>query len=193
MILAQWFLQIFCWKGSIGLQCRNRKIHLIEETFYFLNKRDLSHTTLSALSDQLLTMIPSLIMETLWQSWFITPSSAPLIYLQSFFVLFPVFNDSNNMVQLVRWQLLVFTTTQPFLFLSFWQTVHYTTHCTTKLKQFKRSTVTRATEILKSKSVRSTDDVIGTCVRQSQIVTKTNDSSFSSRSVSEIDYLSNTL
>ena len=34
----------------------------------------------------------------------------------------------------------------------------------------------RATEILKSKSVRSTDDVIGTCVRQSQIVTKTNDS-----------------
>ena len=51
----------------------------------------------------------------------------------------------------------------------------------------------RATEILKSKSVRSTDDVIGTCVRQSQIVTKTNDSSFSSKSVSEIDYLSNTL
>ena len=51
----------------------------------------------------------------------------------------------------------------------------------------------RATEILKSKSVRSTDDVIGTCVRQSQIVTKTNDSSFSYKSVSEIDYLSNTL
>ena len=51
----------------------------------------------------------------------------------------------------------------------------------------------RATEILKSKSVRSTDDVIGTCVRQSQIVTKTNDSSFSSKSVSEIDYFSNTL
>ena len=51
-------------------------------------------------------------------------------------------------------------------------------------------------EILKSKSVRSTDDVIdviGTCVRQSQIVTKTNDSSFSSKSVSEIDYFSNTL
>ena len=47
--------------------------------------------------------------------------------------------------------------------------------------------LTRATEILKSKSVRSTDDVIGTCVRQSQIVTKTNDSSFSSKSVSEID------
>ena len=47
----------------------------------------------------------------------------------------------------------------------------------------------RATEILKSKSVRSTDDVIGTC----QIVTKTNDSSFSYKSVSEIDYLSNTL
>ena len=49
----------------------------------------------------------------------------------------------------------------------------------------------RATEILKSKSVCSTDDVsdvIGTCVRQSQIVTKTNDSSFSSKSVSEIDY-----
>ena len=44
----------------------------------------------------------------------------------------------------------------------------------------------RATEILKSKSVRSTDDVIGTCVRQSQIVSKTNDSSFSSKSVSEI-------
>ena len=53
--------------------------------------------------------------------------------------------------------------------------------------------VPRATEILKSKSVRSTDDVIGTCVRQSQIVTKTNDSSFSYKSVSEIDYLSNTL
>ena len=52
---------------------------------------------------------------------------------------------------------------------------------------------TRATEILKSKSVRSTDDVIGTCVWQSQIVMKTNDSSFSSKSVSEIDYLSNTL
>ena len=51
----------------------------------------------------------------------------------------------------------------------------------------------RATEILKSKSVRSTDDVIGTCVRQSQIVTKTNDSSFSYKSVSEIGYLSNTL
>ena len=50
----------------------------------------------------------------------------------------------------------------------------------------------RATEILKSKSVRSTDDVIGTCVRQSQIVTKTNDS-LSSKSVSEIDYFSNTL
>ena len=49
------------------------------------------------------------------------------------------------------------------------------------------------TEILKSKSVRSTDDVIGICVRQSQIVTKTNDSSFSYRSVSEIDYLSNTV
>ena len=43
----------------------------------------------------------------------------------------------------------------------------------------------RATEILKSKSVRSTDDVIGTCVWQSQIVTKTNDSSFSSKSASE--------
>ena len=51
----------------------------------------------------------------------------------------------------------------------------------------------RATEILKSKSVRSTDDVIRTCVRQSQIVPKTNDSSFSYKSVSEIDYLSNTL
>ena len=51
----------------------------------------------------------------------------------------------------------------------------------------------RATEILKSKSVRSTDDVIGACVRQSKIVTKTNDSSFSYKSVSEIDYLSNTL
>ena len=57
-------------------------------------------------------------------------------------------------------------------------------------------TLTRATEILKSKSVCLTDDVIdiiGTCVRQSQIVTKTNDSSFSSKSVSEIDYFSNTL
>ena len=53
--------------------------------------------------------------------------------------------------------------------------------------------LSRATEILKSKSVRSTDDVIGTCVRQSQTVTKTNDSSFSSKSVSEIDYFSNTL
>ena len=53
----------------------------------------------------------------------------------------------------------------------------------------------RATEILKSKSVRLTDDVIDiirTCVQQSQIVTKTNDSSFSSKSVSEIDYFSNT-
>ena len=48
---------------------------------------------------------------------------------------------------------------------------------------------TRATEILKSKSVRSTDDVIGT----PQIVTKINDSSFSSKSVSEIDYFSNSL
>ena len=55
------------------------------------------------------------------------------------------------------------------------------------------SLLIRATEILKSKSVRSTDDVIGTRVRQSQIVTKTNDSSFSYKSVSEIDYLSNTL
>ena len=56
--------------------------------------------------------------------------------------------------------------------------------------------LTRATEILKSKSVRLTDDVIDviqTCVRQSQIVTKTNDSSFSSKSVSEIDYFSNIL
>ena len=55
---------------------------------------------------------------------------------------------------------------------------------------------TRATEILKSKSVRSTDDVIDvilTCVQQSQTVTKTNDSSFSSKSVSEIDYFSNTV
>ena len=59
---------------------------------------------------------------------------------------------------------------------------------------------TRATEILKSKSVRSTDDVtddiidvIPTCVRQSQIVTKTNDLSFSSKGVSETDYFSNTL
>ena len=60
-----------------------------------------------------------------------------------------------------------------------------------------RATVlVRATEILKSKSVCSTDDiinVIGTCVWQSQIVTKTNDLSFSSKSVSEIDYFSNTL
>ena len=48
---------------------------------------------------------------------------------------------------------------------------------------------TRATEILKSKSVRLTDDAIRTCVRQSQIVTKTNDSSFSSKSVSEIIFL----
>ena len=54
----------------------------------------------------------------------------------------------------------------------------------------------KAREILKSKSVRSTDDVIeviGTCIRQSQIVTKTNESPFSSKSVSEIDYFSNTL
>ena len=57
----------------------------------------------------------------------------------------------------------------------------------------KYNVVIRATEIFKSKSVHSTDDVIGTCVRQSQIVMKTNDSSFSSKSVSEIDYLSNTL
>ena len=34
---------------------------------------------------------------------------------------------------------------------------------------------------------------IRTCVQQSQIVTKTDDSSFSSKSVSEIDYFSNTL
>ena len=54
----------------------------------------------------------------------------------------------------------------------------------------------RATEILTSKSVRSTDDVIHIirrCLRQSQIVKKANDSSFSSKSVSEIDYFSNTL
>ena len=54
----------------------------------------------------------------------------------------------------------------------------------------------RATEILKSKSVRPTNDVIDvirTWVWQSQIVMKTNDSSFSSKSVSEIDYFSNTL
>ena len=60
----------------------------------------------------------------------------------------------------------------------------------------KKTIKVRATEILKSKSVRSTDDVIdviGTCVRQSQIVTKTNDSSFSSKSASEIDYFSNTM
>ena len=55
---------------------------------------------------------------------------------------------------------------------------------------------TRATEILKCKSVRSTDDVIDvirTCVRQSQIATKTNDLSFLSKNISEIDYFSNTL
>ena len=57
---------------------------------------------------------------------------------------------------------------------------------------------TRATEMLKSDSVRLTDDVINVtrydhAFRQSQIVTKTNDSPFSSRSVSEIDYFSNTL
>ena len=49
----------------------------------------------------------------------------------------------------------------------------------------------RSSEILKSKSVCSTDDVINvirTCFWQSQIVTKTNDSSFSSKSVSEIDW-----
>ena len=51
----------------------------------------------------------------------------------------------------------------------------------------------RATEILKSKLVHSTDDVIQTCNRQSQIVTKTNDSSFSSKRISEIDYFSNTV
>ena len=63
------------------------------------------------------------------------------------------------------------------------------------VKNFTRyaSVTTRATEILKFKSVRSTDDVIGTCVRQSQMVTKINDSSFSSKSESEIDYFSNTL
>ena len=65
--------------------------------------------------------------------------------------------------------------------------VHYLVH------QPQINNGIRATEILKSKSVRSTDDIIGTCVRQSQIVTKTNDASFSSKSVSEIDYLSNTL
>ena len=61
---------------------------------------------------------------------------------------------------------------------------------------FAKHKYSRATEILKSKSVHSTDDVIdviGTCVQQSQIVMKTNDSSFSSKSVSEIDYFSNTL
>ena len=59
------------------------------------------------------------------------------------------------------------------------------------VQEEKDLVVTRATEILKSKSVRSTDDiikVIRTCIRQSQIVTKTNDSSFSSKSVSEIDF-----
>ena len=62
--------------------------------------------------------------------------------------------------------------------------------------KFEEWLYSRATEIFKSKSVCSTDDVIGvigTCVQQSQIVTKTNDSSFSSKSVSEIDYFSNTL
>ena len=54
-------------------------------------------------------------------------------------------------------------------------------------------TSTRATDILKSKSVRSLDDVIRTYVWQSQIAMKTNDSSFSSTSVSEIDHFSNTL
>ena len=58
--------------------------------------------------------------------------------------------------------------------------------------QSKEIHVSRTTEILKSKSVCSTDDVIPTCVH-SQIVMKTNDSSFSSKSVSEIDYFSNTL
>ena len=51
----------------------------------------------------------------------------------------------------------------------------------------------RTTEILKSKSVRSTDDVIDiirTCVQQSNIVSKTNDSS---KNISEIDYFSNSL
>ena len=59
-----------------------------------------------------------------------------------------------------------------------------------------RALTGRATEILKSKSVRATDDVIdviGTCVRQSQIVMKTNDSSFSTKSVSEFDYFFNTM
>ena len=55
----------------------------------------------------------------------------------------------------------------------------FNVHCT--------CTIIRATEILKSKSV------IQTCVRESQIVTKTNDSSFSSNTVSEIDYFSNTV
>ena len=50
----------------------------------------------------------------------------------------------------------------------------------------------RATEILKSKSVRLTDDVIRYASDNPKI-TKTNDSSFSSKSVSEIDYFSNTL
>ena len=50
----------------------------------------------------------------------------------------------------------------------------------------------KATEFYKSISVCSTDDVIDvirTCVRQSEIVTKTNDSLFSSKS----EYFSNTL
>ena len=64
------------------------------------------------------------------------------------------------------------------------------------LAAYSLDSYTRATEILKSKSVRSTDDVINviwTCVWQSQIVMKTSDSSFSSKNVSDIDYFSNTL
>ena len=78
--------------------------------------------------------------------------------------------------------------------LLFWHFLRPLSDCNTSLAFFFLMIATsRATKILKSKSVRSTDDVIGTCIRQSQIVTKTNDSSVSSKSESEIDYFSNTL
>ena len=51
-------------------------------------------------------------------------------------------------------------------------------------------TTSRATEILKFKSVRSTDDVID---MSSTIINSHENSSFSSKSVSEIDYFSDTV
>ena len=69
------------------------------------------------------------------------------------------FNTDSSKVVLLFWFLTATCSCCPYLY--FGSAIMLVTH--------------RATEILKSKSVRSTDDVIRTCVWQSQIVTKTND------------------